>query len=114
MSPINRFIKSSFGIFLLALLPFLGMLYFHEDTTQKFLDSRFFGVAIFIAFVMTYVLYRTETHIRQFRDMVATWISIVTLFMTIFLYNQSLIDRNLFGSLLLWYIFIIFWDWKRI
>jgi hypothetical protein len=114
MTPISSFIKSSFGIFLLALLPFLWMLYFYDEVTQNFLDSRFFGVGIFLAFVLTYALYRSEVCVRKFRDMLATWIGILVLFMAIFLYRGSFIDRNLFGSLLLWYVFIIFWDWRRI
>ena len=114
MNPITNFIKPSFGIFLLALLPALFMLYFYEDVTQSFLDTRFFGVGVFVAFVLSYAIYRTETDTRKFRDMVATWIGILMLFMAVFLYREQLISRDLFGCLFLWYVFVIFLDWRRI
>ena len=110
----SRFTKSTFGIFILSLFPAVLFLYFYESEAQDFLDNRYFGVGVFVAFILTYLIYHGEAEFRKTQDMAATWIAILMLFSMLILYKQGIIDRNLFGTYFLWYLLIIFWDWKRI
>ena len=112
MKPSQKNSRSTFGIFLLAVIPLILLFHFFNDAAQGFLDSRsaFFGSIL--AFALTYLIYRGEN--RKIQDMIATWIAIFLLFMTAILYSLGEIDRNVYGSYFLFYFFLIFWDWKRI
>lgn len=114
MSRLGDFGKSSFGIFIISILPFLALFWFYGNESQNFLDSRYAFTGSIIAFVFTYLIYKGEFNGRGIRDMVATWIGIFTVVMVSTLYQQELITRNVFGSYLLFYVFVIFIDWKRI
>ena len=112
MSPIGNFTKSTFGIFLLAIIPLIILFQLFNDAAQGFLDSRssFFGSIL--AFALTYLIYRGEN--RKIQDMIATWIAIFMLFMAAVLYSLGESNRNVYGSYFLFYFFLIFWDWNRI
>jgi hypothetical protein len=114
MSRVGSFIKSSFGIFLISIIPFLALFWFYRDLSQDFLDSRYSFIGSLVAFGLTYLIYKMEFSSRRIRDMVATWIAFFTLVMVSTLYYNQDISRNLFGSYLLYYLLVIFIDWKRI
>jgi len=108
----RSFVSSSFGVFVIAILPILLLFYYYNDASQRFLDSRAFGITVFISFLLTWFLHRNEQR-NPLLDSVGTWLAFFGLGASITLYTNGEVGRDIVGAFVMFYLFIIFWDWRR-